>query len=384
MTIKLNLERSKKKITPYGGTVVLKQAIDKLTIRKKVDNFILAGNSNRAKKPSDFILPSIIMLHTGGTYLSDLDKMSEDETLKAIHNIDVMPHSTTVGAWCKKHGGESGLDIPKSETLNQLEKINSSILLQGIRAEKLSEVTLDIDASMIEAEKEESKFTYKKFKGMSSLMGFMAGTGYIVGEEFRNGNISPSDRNYEFMLHCISNIESSNKVKVTTFRSDSAGYQGKIIDECTNRHIKFYIGGVLNSPVVKAISLIPEKLWKPFINKQGEEVPSHDIASFRHTMQENTHSFRMVVERKLNTDKDFTSEGKAGNFIYRVIATNLNNKESEMEIICNYNKRGTCENYIKEAKYGFSLKHLPCGTVRGNAVWFKIGMLAYNIAVNGQ
>jgi hypothetical protein len=380
MTIKLNIKRSKKKITPYGGTIVLKKAINELNIRNDIDKLIPKGKSNRAKKSSDFILPTVIMLHTGGVHFSDLDIMSEDETLKNIHNITAMPHSTTVGAWCKRHGGDSGLDIPRSSTLKQLEKINSSILLKGLRKEKISEVTLDIDATMIGAEKEESGWTYKKFKGMSSLMGFIAETGYIAGEEFRNGNISPSTNNYEFMLHCINNIEQSGKVKVTTFRSDSAGYQGKIIDKCTKRNITFYIGAVLNASVVKAISLIPENEWQPFINKDGEEVANHKVASFRHTMQDNDSVFRIIVERKLSANANET-KGKIGNFVYRVITTNFHNKESEMEVIRNYNQRGTCENYIKEAKYGFSLKHLPCGTVRGNAVWFKMGMLAYNIAI---
>jgi hypothetical protein len=378
MTIKLNLKRSKKKITPYGGTVVLKKAIDVLNIRNKVDNLILSGKSNRAKKPSCFIIPAIVMLHTGGTYLTDLDRMREDETLQLIHNITSIPHSTTMGAWCKRHGGNSGLDIPKSDTIKHLEKINSSIALQGIRAERLKEVTLDIDATMIKAEKEESNFTYKKFRGMSSLMGFISDTGYVIGEEFRNGNISPSSRNYEFMLHCINNIENSNNVKVTTFRSDSAGYQGKIIDYCIDSDIRFYIGGVMNNPVAKAISLIPSDNWKPFTNKDGSKLNNHYVSSFTHTMQENKYGFRIVVEKKPISEEP-SALYKAGNYTYKLIATN--STEDEVKVIQAYNKRGTCENFIKEAKYGFSLKYLPCGTVRGNAVWFKIGMLSYNIGI---
>lgn len=378
MTIKLNLERSKKKITPYGGTIILQSAINSLNIKDLVNKSITKGKSNRAKKPSNFILPIITMLHTGGSCLTDLDRISEDETLKTIHGLKSIPHSTTFGNWLRKNGGVESKNIPRSSTLEKLEHINTLVACKGMKKEKLSAITLDIDATMIETEKQESAWTYKKFKGMSSMMGFIAETGYVAGEEFRNGNISPSDRNYEFMKACINNIETSSKLKVRKFRSDSAGYQGKIIDYCVDNDIQFYIGGVMNNPVVKAISLIPSDNWKPFTNKDGSKLNNHYVSSFTHTMQGNNYSFRIVVEKKPISEETATLY-KVGNYSYRVIATN--STEDEVKIIQTYNKRGTCENFIKEAKYGFSLKYLPCGTVRANAVWFKIGILAYNIAI---
>ncbi len=378
MTIKLNLERSKKKITPYGGTIILQKAITDLKIKELVNSLIAKGNSNRAKEPSDFVLPIVTMTHIGGSSLTDLDRLSEDETFKAIHGLKSIPHSTTFGSWLRKNGGAESQDIPNSSTLEKLEYINTLVACKGIKKEKLSEVTLDIDATMIETEKQESAWTYKKFKGMSSLLGFVAETGYVVGEEFRNGNISPSERNYEFMKTCINNIESSSSLKVTKFRSDSAGYQGKIIDYCIDNDIEFYIGGVMNNPVVKGISLIPGENWKPFTNEDGSKVNNHHVTSFTHTMQGNTHSFRVVVERKPISEEADTLY-KVGNYLYRVIATS--STEEEVKVIQTYNKRGTCENFIKEVKCGFSLEDLPCGTVRANAVWFKIGILAYNIAI---
>ncbi|AEI14500.1 hypothetical protein Flexsi_0836 [Flexistipes sinusarabici DSM 4947] len=44
-----------------------------------------------------------------------------------------------------------------------------------------------------------------------------------------------------------------------------------------------------------------------------------------------------------------------------------------------YNLRGVCEYNIKEAKYGFNLKSFPSGNLAGNGLWFKTGILAYNL-----
>lgn len=58
-----------------------------------------------------------------------------------------------------------------------------------------------------------------------------------------------------------------------------------------------------------------------------------------------------------------------------------NSELSDPLFIQFYNSRATCEQYIREAKYGFSMKYLPMGTIRGNAVWSAIGMLAYNLGI---
>jgi len=45
-----------------------------------------------------------------------------------------------------------------------------------------------------------------------------------------------------------------------------------------------------------------------------------------------------------------------------------------------YNQRGQCsENRIKELKIGFGMERMPCGQFEANAVFFRIGVSAYNI-----
>ncbi len=39
------------------------------------------------------------------------------------------------------------------------------------------------------------------------------------------------------------------------------------------------------------------------------------------------------------------------------------------------------ENFIKELKNGFGMNQMPCGQTYANAVFFRIGVLAYNIFI---
>jgi len=63
---------------------------------------------------------------------------------------------------------------------------------------------------------------------------------------------------------------------------------------------------------------------------------------------------------------------------YRVIATNR--EGTAEEVVQWYNQRGQCsENRIKELKIGFGMERMPCGQFEANAVFFRIGVLAYNV-----
>ena len=57
-----------------------------------------------------------------------------------------------------------------------------------------------------------------------------------------------------------------------------------------------------------------------------------------------------------------------------------NRTEDMEEVVCWDNQRGECsENRIKELKIGFGMERMPCGQFDANAIFFRIGVLAYNV-----
>ena len=46
-----------------------------------------------------------------------------------------------------------------------------------------------------------------------------------------------------------------------------------------------------------------------------------------------------------------------------------------------HNQRGQAENFNKELKNGLGLEQLPCGESWATAVFFRIGVLAYNLFI---
>lgn len=48
-------------------------------------------------------------------------------------------------------------------------------------------------------------------------------------------------------------------------------------------------------------------------------------------------------------------------------------------MIWRHNQRGESENWHKEVKGGFGMEQMPCGEFEANAMYFSIGVLAYNL-----
>ena len=68
-------------------------------------------------------------------------------------------------------------------------------------------------------------------------------------------------------------------------------------------------------------------------------------------------------------------EGEESNYSFFVTNTEL----LAEEVVDYYQKRGNCENYIKEAKYDMAVGHLLLQSFWANEAIFQLMMLAYNL-----
>jgi hypothetical protein len=57
-----------------------------------------------------------------------------------------------------------------------------------------------------------------------------------------------------------------------------------------------------------------------------------------------------------------------------------NREESAAEVIWKHNRRGQSENWHKELKLDMGMEQMPCGQREANAMYFAIGVVAYNLA----
>lgn len=85
-------------------------------------------------------------------------------------------------------------------------------------------------------------------------------------------------------------------------------------------------------------------------------------------------AFRLIVFKRLRQGSLFPEEGQR----YPVVARNR--EEEAEQTLDGYHQRGEhSENRIKELKLDFGMERMPCGQFRANALFFAVGVLAYNL-----
>jgi hypothetical protein len=154
--------------------------------------------------------------------------------------------------------------------------------------------------------------------------------------------------------------------KITAFRADSAAYQGRLLDELQDDSVAYAVGADLDAAVREAIRSIPPGRWRPY----GDGW----IAERVHTMNKTKHAFRLVVFRRASQGSLFEPKEP----FYHVVASNR--QEGPAETMDWYHARGEhSENRIKELKCDFGMERMPCGQFAANALFFGLGVLAYNL-----
>jgi len=70
----------------------------------------------------------------------------------------------------------------------------------------------------------------------------------------------------------------------------------------------------------------------------------------------------------------------AGIYKYYGVVTSLPLiKWSLQAVIEHHNKRGNAENFIREEKYGYDLKHFPCLELKANNAFGLLALVAHNV-----
>jgi len=155
--------------------------------------------------------------------------------------------------------------------------------------------------------------------------------------------------------------------RIKYYRSDSAAYQANVMNHCFDNDMLFTITADQDRAVKDVIKTIKE--WKPYEKDR-------EIGETIHTMNNTKEAFKLIVQRWPKVQAELFD---ADPYRYHVIATNR--EEPAEEVVRLHNQRGQVENFIKELKEGFGMDWMPCGETYANAVFFRPGVIAYNLFI---
>ena len=358
----IKLEASQEKLTSLAGLIVVEELAQAKGLWARVDELFPQPGSGRGYRASAYVKPLVWMLQAGGRRLEDLRELRGEQAVLSRLGLEELPSADAAGDWLRRMGNQG---------VEALRPVNGELVASTLAAGP-GELTLDVDATIIEAEKEEAEWTYEKVKGYQPLVGYVGGV--AVYHEFRAGNESAGARAVEFLQGCARQLPAGKKVYL---RSDSAFYQAAVMNYCEERGWTFTITADQDSAVKAAMRQIPESEWKAYRTREGVAT-DREIAETVHCLNQSQQAFRLIVVRWKNPQPSLF-EGQV--YCYHAVASNRKETESASEVLWGHNQRGEAENWHKELKLELGMEQMPCGQQEANALFFAIGVLAYNLSL---
>ena len=363
------IETTRERLTAHGGLALMAEFNHGIGLRVLTDQFLPGPGSNRGFDPSVIVESLVLMLQGGGRSLEDLRELKDEEGLMELIGRDEIAEPDTVGDWLRRMGdpkrGEPGL--------KGLDGVRSRLNARILRRDGIKEYTLDADAMEIIGEKADALFTYKGNKGYMPVAGFLYETPVCVYDEFREGNVAPGFGQKEFYLQCRERMPRGKRIGY--YRADSASYQAELFNQLEEDGVTYGITADQDKAVKKVIALIEPAEWREPVRGCG-----YELAETVHCMNGTKKAFRLVVKREIRRQRELFE--KEGPYFYHAVATNwLEEEKNREQVLKWHNQRGQAENFNKELKMGLGMERMPCGQSHANAVYFRIGVIAYNLFI---
>jgi len=353
------LERTDEMITPRSGLVLFAELVRAFKVEQRVERSFPRPGSNRGYEAWSYVEPLLLMMEGGGRHVEDLREIQDDVALRSLVGLEKMPSLSTFGDWLARAGAEGG-----STAMGVVNEEVARTVLSRLAA---PDYTLDVDTTVIESEKKEAAWTYKKVRGYQPMLGYLAENGVCLTHEFRQGNIAPQAGAVPFLERCQSVCR-----KIARLRSDSAFYRSDVIRWCQEKGVGFTITADQTAGMKEVIKTVRD--WRRLWGSEGEET-DREVGTAVHLVSKTKEAVRLVVQRWRDPQlRLFEPNG----YCYHVIATNRDDLTAE-EVVWFHNRRGQVENLIKELKIGFGMEQMSSGDFAANSLWFSIGVLAYNL-----
>jgi hypothetical protein len=364
------LEQTAETLTAHGGLALLAEFNHGLGVCGLADRYLPRPGSNRGYAPSVFVDRLILMLQAGGRSLEDLRELRREAGLLQVLGRAVIPDPDTLGDWLRRMGdpqtGQAGLV--------GLGQMRDALTARLLRRDGHATYTLDADATLVVGEKRDAHWSYTGEPGYMPMLGFLFETPLCLVDEFREGNVSPGAGQLEFYRHCRARLPVGKRL--ARYRADSAAYQAELINELEADQVRWAITAAQDVAVKGVIANLPPAAWQ-----EPEPGCGYHVAEAGHTMTATKAAFRLIIKREERRQRDLF-DATAARYVYHVVASNWPTEDKTAhEVLQWHNQRGHAENFNKELKHGLGMEQMPCGASWANAVFFRIGVLAYNLFI---
>jgi len=255
------------------------------------------------------------------------------------------------------------------ESIEQLNQANQELLDKVHQVRDSKALIIDLDSTHADTYGKQESASYNSHYGtvgFHPLVAFDGVTGDFLKAQLRPGNVYTSNGVVEFIKPLIEHYNEKFPEIIPFLRGDSGFAVPALYDLCELEAVYYVIRLKSNANLQRLAdelhpASVPSDTTKTEIYYEETEYQAKSWSKPR----------KVIIQSVRPAGEMF--------FVHSFFVTNLIDAFSPKDVVNAYQKRGTMENYIKEAKNGFGLDKMNSHSFQVNESKMMLSLLAYNL-----
>lgn len=375
--------------TAHAGVAVLVEVIRRSGTPAVADRCLPAKQNPKGLTRAQMVEAVVVHSALGGECMDDMAQLRLDGGLTAILGYK-MPAPSTLRSWLEQFHDESALAsrplqgsfVPaESPALAGLRAVLDHTVRSFVAATSPGrQVTLDVDAHLVESSKREALPTYDGFRGFQPLIVVWAETGLILAEQFRDGNVPASVGIADLADAAYAALPSRGDGWQVQLRSDTAAYEQKNLLHWNELGWRFAVSADMTPQLRQAVQELGYAEWHDWTVEPDGFVREWAEVAFvpdRKTERRNSQPFRYLAIRLRPPQGRFFSDGTD----VKLFAVVTNDWQTPGRDLLEWQRgrAGSVEHTHRMLKDELAAGVYPSGRFGANAAWLRMQAVTYNL-----
>jgi len=387
-------DTSKLLLTSFGGLPLVMETFRALGLPEAIKKHLFVLQRPGKYEEADYVESFVSVFAAGGDCVDDFELLRGDEGLKRLGLRVPSPEAARyfLNAFHEEGPLEARLPhqafIPEETSLLRgLGAVQKDLIRKAAMGDQPWKATIDLDATVIESDKQQAYMTYLGEKGYQPVNAYWAEEDLILTDEFRDGNVPAAMDLLSVLKAALSVLPPT--IRLVRVRSDSAAYVHEVLDWCRKEipgrpRIEFAISADMTEELRTAIRALPEESWKPLrkVTDQGLMPGRKEWAEVEFVPTKPSRKKRMKPDRYLAI-RIRPAQGELfrdGNpYHYFAAVTNMWSWDGERLLQWQRERCGTVEKVHDILKNDLAGGVLPAKRFFANAAWWRLNTIAYNV-----
>jgi hypothetical protein len=343
-----------------AGMLLPSVLAERLGIEALIDRTVDLGDRLGAANPGRKVMTLVSAMALGADCIDDCDVLRSGQTRAVLgHGVSA---PSTLGTFLRAFtfGHVRQLDRVLADCLERAWTAGV-----GPGSERL---IVDVDSFVGEVygyDKQGAGYGYTHKRGYHPIVATRAGTGEVLHIRARKGQAHTARGVLRFVEELIPRVQRAGATGPKLLRADSGFWNNKLMARLHTAGWTYSIGITQQTPVRKAIAVIPDEDWQPLA-----DYPEGGEAQIAQTL---LGTARMIVRRTrlVGAQADLFPDWRHHAFL-------TNSTDPLEQVEAEHRGHAVVELAIRDLK-DQALAHFPSGRFLANAAWTVIAALAHNL-----